>query len=68
MVHAVQIMDGAHEITKHVLHFGVDRSFAIARCHYENIDLPMMSQGFVPNYTKAKLEEIAKMVAPWSRI
>jgi hypothetical protein len=47
-----------------VLYFGVQRSFTIARSHYENIDLPMMSHGFVPSYTQAELEEIEETVAP----
>ena len=39
-------------------------SFVIARSHYENIDLAMMSQGFTPGYSEAKLEEIEESVAP----
>ena len=46
------------------LRFGVHRSFAIARSHYENIDLAMMSQGFMPGYFDAELEDIEKEVAP----
>ena len=63
-VHVVLIMDRAREIARHAFHFGIHRSFAIARSHYENIDLPTMSQGFVPGYTEAELEEINDMVAP----
>jgi hypothetical protein len=32
--------------------------------HYENIDLAMMSQGFMPSYTQDELEEIADKVSP----
>jgi hypothetical protein len=39
----------------------------IARSHYENIDLPTMSHGFMLGYTQAKLEEIEETVAPWRR-
>ena len=46
------------------LRFGVHWSFAIARSHYENIDLATMSQGFVLGYSEAKLEDIKKEVAP----
>ena len=45
------------------LRFGVHRSFAIARSHYENIDLATMSQGFVLSYSDAELEDIEKEVA-----
>ena len=57
-------MDRAHDIARVVLRFGVNRSFAIARSHYENIDLATMSQGFMPSYSNAKLEDIKKEVAP----
>ena len=47
-----------------VLCFGIHQSFTIARCHYENIDLATMSQGFVPVYTDVELDDIEKEVAP----
>ena len=46
------------------LRFGVHRSFAIVRSHYENIDLETMSQGFTPVYNDAELDDIEKEVAP----
>ena len=64
MVRAVQITDRACEIARDVLHSGVHRSFAIARSHYENIDLVMMSQGFTPIYSDIEMEDIEKEVAP----
>ena len=60
----VQIMDQAHDIARGVLRFGINRSFAIARSHYENIDLATMSQAFVSGYSDAELEDIEKEVAP----
>ena len=42
-IHAIRITDREHEIARHVLHFGVHRSFAITRSHYENINLATMS-------------------------
>ena len=57
-------MDRACEIARDALRFGVHRSFAITHSHYENIDLAMMSQGFVPGYSKAKLEDIEETVPP----
>ena len=46
-----------------MLRFDFHRSFAIARSHYENIDLAMMSQGFALGYSEAKLEDIEETVA-----
>ena len=51
-------------MVRDVLCFGVHRSFAIARSHYENIDLETMSQGFMPGYSNTELEDIKKEVAP----
>ena len=48
---AARITDRAREIARDALRFGVHRSFVIARSHYENIDLAMMSQGFMPIYS-----------------
>ena len=53
-----------HDIARGALRFGVNRSFAIARSHYENIDLATMSQGFTPGYSNTELEDIKKEVAP----
>ena len=57
-------MDRACEIARDALCFGIHRSFAIARSHYENIDLVMMSQGFTPIYSDIEMEDIEKEVAP----
>ena len=57
-------MDQAHNITRGMLCFGVNRSFVIARSHYENMDLEMMSQGFMPGYSGTELEDIEKEVVP----
>ena len=63
VVRAIWIMDRACEIARAALCFGIHRSFAIARSHYENIDLATMSQGFTPVYSNVKLEDIKKEVA-----
>jgi hypothetical protein len=47
-VQVVNILDRACGMAKRALHLGVQRSFAITRSHYENIDLQAMSQGFTP--------------------
>ena len=36
----------------------------VARSHYENIDLAMMSQGFMPIYTNTERDVIEEEVAP----
>ena len=64
MVRTNQITDQAHDMARGMLHFGIHRSFTIAHSHYENIDLAMMSQGFVPIYTNAELDNIEKEVVP----
>ena len=64
IVRTIRIIDRAREIARDAIRFGVHRSFAIARSHYENIDLATMSQGFAPGYSKAELEDIEKEVAP----
>ena len=58
-------MDQARDMARGALRFGIHRLFVIARSHYENIDLAMMSQGFTPVYTNAELDDIKKEVAPW---
>ena len=49
---------------KEALHTRVHFAFAIARSHYANIDLPVISEGFTPGYTDAELDKIEKKVAP----
>jgi hypothetical protein len=53
MVHATQIVDQARETARLVLGFGVHQSFVIMHFHYANINLVVMSQGYVLGYTKA---------------
>ena len=38
--------------------------FTIVCSHYINIDLPVISECFVPGYTDAELDEIEKEAAP----
>ena len=57
-------MDRAREMARDALRFGVHWSFAIARSHYENIDLETMSQGFTPGCSDTELEDMEKEVAP----
>ena len=57
-------MDRARDMARGALCFGVHRSFAIARSHYDNIDLTTMSQGFMPVYSDAEQDDIKKEAAP----
>jgi hypothetical protein len=42
--------------------------FAIARPHFENINLQAMSQGFTPGYDDAELDQIKEEVAPLAQV
>jgi hypothetical protein len=61
----IEVTARAHALKRNTLHTGVLRSFVIARSHYgDNIDLDMMSLGYVPGYDDRELEEIETAVAP----
>ena len=52
------------QLERNALRTGVNQSFAIARSHYgDNIDLEMMSHGFVLGYEVHELEEMEAAVA-----
>ena len=63
-VRAIGITDWARELARDALHLVVQRAFAVARTHYESIDLEAMSEGFAPGYTDAQMDEIEERVAP----
>lgn len=46
------------------MYTGVHHAFTIARSHYVNIDLPVISVGFAPGYNDVDLDKIEKEVAP----
>ena len=51
MAHAIEITARVCQIERNTLHTRVNQSFMIARSHYgDNIDLEMMSHGFMPGY------------------
>ena len=58
VVRTTRITDQACDMVSGALCFGIHRSFAIARSHYENIDLATMSQGFTPVYIDVELDNI----------
>ena len=63
-VWVTQILDRARALAREALYIGVHLAFAIACSHYANINLPVISEGFVPGYTDAELDEIEKEAAP----
>ena len=47
---------------------GIIQTFAVAHSHYDReINLKVMSQGFVPVYEDPELDEMEKAVAPFAR-
>ena len=68
MAHAIEIMARLRQLERNALHAGVNQSFVIARSHYgDNIDLEVMSHGYVPGYEVHELEEMETVVAPISQ-
>ena len=45
------------------LHYGVRQTLAIARSHYENINLDALSQGFPADYTDEELDGFEREAA-----
>jgi len=64
VVRVAQILDWARALAREALFIDIHRVFSIARSHYMNIDLPMISEGFTPSYTDTELDEIEKESAP----
>ena len=68
VAHAIEIIARVRQLKRNALRVGVNQSFMIAHSHYgENIDLEMMSHGFMPGYEVHELEEIEAAVAPLSQ-
>ena len=63
-VRVTQILDWARTLARKALYTGAHCAFAIVCSHYINIDLPVISEGFMPGYTDAELDEIEKEAAP----
>ena len=65
---ALRLVDRVQEVLVSGLSFGIERTFALARSHYENINLGVVSQGFARGYTEEQLDEIEAEVTPFARI
>ena len=62
-VRVTQILDQVRSLAREALHTGVHHALAVARSHYIDIDLPVISEGFTPGYTDAELDKIEKEAA-----
>ena len=67
IVRVTQILDQVRSLAREALHTGVHHALAVARSHYIDIDLPVISEGFTPGYTDAELDEIEKETEPPAR-
>ena len=66
--HAVDIMARVRQLEENAFNAGITQAFAIARSHYDReIDLEIMSLGFMPGYEASELDEIEKAVTPITR-
>ena len=67
VVRVTHILDQARALAREALYTGIHHAFTIARSHYINIDLPVISEGFAPGYTDAELDKIEKEAEPPTR-
>ena len=51
-------------LAREALHTDIHCALAVARSHYIDIDLSMISEGFASGYTDAELDEIEKEAEP----
>ena len=63
IVRVTQIPDRARALVRKALHTGAHQAFTITCSHYIDIDLPVISEGFVPGYSDAELDKIEKEAA-----
>ena len=66
--HAAGITVRVGQLEEDAFHAGITQAFAVARSQYDReINLEVMSQGFVHIYEDAKLDEMEKAVTPLVR-
>ena len=70
---AVELVQGVEGMPQRVhamgvasLRYGVLQTLAIARSHYENINLDALSQGFPAEYTDEELDGLEREAAPFA--
>jgi len=65
---AIEITARVCQLKRNALHAEVNHSFTISHSHYgDNINLEVMSHGFVPSYEAHELEEMEAVVASLSQ-
>ena len=53
------------QLEEDAFHAGITQAFTVARSHYDQeINLEVMSLGFMPSYETFELDEIEKVVTP----
>ena len=63
--HTAGITARVGQLEEAAFHAGITQAFTIACSHYDReINLEVMSQGFVPGYEDPKVDEIKKAVTP----
>ena len=56
------------QLEESAFHAGITQAFTVVHAHYEKeINLKVMSEGFLPTYEDDELEAIEKMVAPLAK-
>ena len=64
-VRATGMMARVGQLEEDAFRTGITQAFAVARSHYDReINLEVMSQGFVPVYEDVELDEMEKAVTP----
>ena len=62
---AAGIMARVGQLEESAFHAGITQAFTVAHAHYEKeINLKVMSEGFMSTYEDDELEAMEKMVAP----
>ena len=67
MARVIEIAARVRQLERNAFRTRVNQYFMIAHSHYgDNIDLEVMSHGYVPSYEVHELEEMETVVAPLS--
>lgn len=66
-VRVTLILGRVHELERDVPHTSVNRVFGIARSHYTNINLVVLSEGYPDAYEDEELDELEdKVLLLWA--
>ena len=64
----IGIMARVGQLEESAFHAGITQAFTVTHAHYEKeINLKVMSEGFLSTYEDEELEEMEKMVAPLAK-